>query len=38
MGGKDYPVFRPTVKVNAKTPLVPNEIDPKDLKKKIAKK
>jgi hypothetical protein len=26
VGGKDYPVFRPTVRVNKKTPLLPSEI------------
>ena len=31
IGGKDYPVYRPTKKVNEKTPLRTIEIDPKDL-------
>jgi hypothetical protein len=35
VGGLDYPVFRPTKRVNSKTPLTVSEIDPKDLKKKI---
>ena len=26
VGGKDYPVYRPTVKVSKKTPLIPSEI------------
>jgi hypothetical protein len=38
IGGKGYPVFRPTIKINAKTPLVPEEIDPADLRRKIAQK
>ncbi len=33
IGGKSYPVFRPTVRVNSKTPLTPAEIDPADLKR-----
>lgn len=36
IGGKSYPVFRPTIKVNSKTPLTADEIDPKDLRRKIA--
>lgn len=35
IGGKDYPVFRPTVKINKSTPLTIKEIDPKNLKKQI---
>lgn len=38
VGGKEYPVFRPTKRVSSKTPLTPGEIDPKDLKKKIKEK
>lgn len=38
IGGKAYPVFRPTVKVSKKTPLLKGEIDPKDLKNKIKLK
>lgn len=38
VGGKAYPVYRPTVKVSKKTPLLVSEIDPKDLKAKIKQK
>lgn len=38
IGDKDYPVYRPTVRVSSKTPLTVNEIDPEDLKKKIKLK
>lgn len=38
VGGKAYPVFRPTKKINSKTPLTAAEIDPHDLRVKIAKK
>jgi hypothetical protein len=38
VGGKDYPVYRPTKRVNKKTPLTPNEIDPSQLKKQISLK
>jgi hypothetical protein len=38
VGGKDYPVYRPTKKINSKTPLITTEIDPKDLKHKITQK
>jgi hypothetical protein len=33
-----YPVLRPTVKVNDLTPLTPSEIDPANLKKQIETK
>jgi len=33
-----YPVYRPTVKVSEDTPLLVNEIDKNDLKKKIEQK
>lgn len=33
-----YPVFRPTVRVNADTPLLENEIDPQNLKEQIKRK
>lgn len=33
-----YPVLRPTVRVSSKTPLLVQEIDPEDLKKKIKLK
>jgi hypothetical protein len=32
IAGLDYPVFRPTKRVNKNTPLTPQEIDPKNLK------
>lgn len=38
VGGKDYPVFRPTIRVNKDTPLTAEEIDPKNLKEQIALK
>jgi len=38
VGNKEYPVYRPTVRVNSSTPLTPDEIDPKDLKKQIEVK
>jgi len=38
VGGKEYPVYRPTVKVSKKTPLTPDEIDPDHLKEQIKLK
>lgn len=38
VGKKDYPVFRPTVRVNKSTPLLVSEISPSNLKKQIARK
>ena len=38
IGNENYPVFRPTVKVNKKTPLTVDEIDRKNLKEQIKKK
>jgi hypothetical protein len=38
VGGLPYPVFRPTIKINKHTPLTPDEIDKKDLQKKILLK
>lgn len=35
IGGKDYPVFRPTVKVTSKTPKLVSELNKGDLKKQI---
>jgi hypothetical protein len=36
VGNKNYPVYRPTIKVNKqKTPLTVNEIDKKNLKQQI---
>jgi hypothetical protein len=38
IGDKEYPVYRPTVRVNKSTPLTAAEIDPKNLKKQIDTK
>jgi len=38
IGNKEYPVYRPTIRVNKQTPLLPSEIDPKNLKKQIKLK
>jgi hypothetical protein len=38
IGNKEYPVYRPTKRINSKTPLTVDEIDKEDLKKQIAKK
>ena len=38
VGNMDYPVYRPTVRVNKQTPLLVSEIDPKQLKKQIKLK
>lgn len=38
VGGLDYPVYRPTKKVSKKTPLIPDEIKPSNLKKQILLK
>jgi len=38
VGGKEYPTYRPTKRVNKDTPLTPSEIDPKNLKEQIALK
>jgi hypothetical protein len=38
IGDLDYPVFRPTIKINSKTPLTPNEIDKNNLKNQILLK
>lgn len=38
VGGEDYPVYRPTVRVNKSTPLLASEIDPKNLKEQIKRK
>ncbi len=38
VGGKEYPVYRPTVRVNKATPLTVQEIDPKNLRKQIELK
>lgn len=38
IGNKDYPVYRPTVRVNKDTPLTVQEIDPQNLKEQIELK
>ena len=38
VGHKEYPVYRPTKRVDKNTPLTVNEIDPKNLKDQIKKK
>ena len=38
IGHQNYPVYRPTIKVNEKTPLTVKEIDKKNLKEQIKKK
>jgi len=38
IGNKTYPVYRPTRKISTKTPLLPSEIDPKNLKQQIKLK
>jgi hypothetical protein len=38
VGGSAYPVFRPTRRVSAQTPLTVSEINPENLKKQIALK
>jgi hypothetical protein len=35
VGGLDYPVYRPSKRINEKTPLTPSEINPSNLKKQI---
>jgi len=38
IGGKEYPVYRPTKRVSKDTPLTADEIDPQQAKKQIALK
>lgn len=38
IGGLEYPVYRPTIKINKNTPLTVNEIDPKQAIKQIKLK
>lgn len=38
VGNKDYPVFRPTLRISKQTPLTVNEIDKQNLKEQIKKK
>jgi hypothetical protein len=38
IGNSDYPVYRPSVRMNKETPLTAGEIDPVQLKKQIKSK
>jgi hypothetical protein len=38
VGGESYPVYRPTVRINKRTPLTVDEIDPSNLRKQIKLK
>ena len=38
VGGKEYPVYRPTKRINKNTPLTVSEINPLNLKKQIELK
>jgi hypothetical protein len=38
VGHKSYPTYRPTVRINSKTPLTVNEIDKKNLQEQIRRK
>jgi hypothetical protein len=38
VGNQSYPVYRPTIRVNKKTPLTVDEIDTSNLKKQIKQK
>ena len=38
VGNKEYPVYRPTLRINSKTPLIVSEIDKKNLKSQIRLK
>lgn len=38
IGGREYPVFRPTKRISKDTPLLPIEIKPSNLKSQIEKK
>jgi hypothetical protein len=38
VGNVDYPVYRPTIRINEKTPLTVSEIDKKNLKSQIKLK
>ena len=38
VGNKNYPVYRPTKRINDKTPLTLNEIDKNNLKEQIKRK
>jgi hypothetical protein len=38
VGNMDYPVYRPSIKVSSKTPLIPTEIDKRNLSQQIMLK
>jgi hypothetical protein len=38
VGNKEYPVYRPSIRINKNTPLTINEIDPKNLIQQIKLK
>ena len=38
VGGESYPVYRPTIRINKKTPLIVSEIDKTNLIKQISLK
>jgi hypothetical protein len=38
IGNKEYPVYRPTRRVNKSTPTTADEVDPKNLREQIALK
>jgi hypothetical protein len=38
IGGLDYPVYRPNIKISSKTPLIPKEIDKKNMLEQIVLK
>lgn len=38
IGNQEYPVYRPTKRINEKTPITADEIDPKNLRDQIALK
>jgi len=38
VGGMDYPVYRPTIRIDKNTPLLASEIDPKNLQQQILLK
>lgn len=38
VGGKEYPVYRPTRRISKKTPLTPSEISPANLREQITLK
>tara|TARA_R110002126_G_scaffold7606_6_gene37245 strand:+ start:7215 stop:7562 length:348 start_codon:yes stop_codon:yes gene_type:complete len=38
IGGEDYPVYRPTKRISAETPLTASEIDPAQKRRQVALK